>query len=512
MRQSMLPLHDRVARVWVLAALAAFALPFALQARDTEDALAVTQALTATEASSVREAVRACLAWDRPLEALGAAAEAVARRPASSTAWAELAAALYRNSDFDGAESAARRALDLNGNDADARVALARCLDTKGEDEECLKHFEEAVRLDPLHPAALRLLAAKLDSTEDRTRVLELLKRFVDLKAPGPSGRMFTEHAQKSREMLKALGDTATEVEPEWEKRPESVSVRMEVTEDQPSVTVEFGKIKSDCLFDTGEESLTLSEETVAAIGAKKVGQLPASTATGLEMMDVVLVPELKVGAFSIKNVIAGVGTGDIVGPSIFKSYRVKMDFQRKQLVLKRQPENTAPGGKDLEAAAGDAEGVRRMRFRRQGGLVWFPVAADGESAPLQRRGAWGFLDTGCQPTGLVFPRYLEALSSDPEKAPKTLPFRSALGGAARDGKEELMRLVPELKLRFLGCEMRAEKLISSDSLGSINQSTEAEADAIVGWPMILKTFKSLEIDFERCVLTCEPREAKVRK
>jgi hypothetical protein len=290
------------------------------------------------------------------------------------------------------------------------------------------------------------------------------------------------------------------------------VTVRMEVTEDQPSVTVEFGKIKSDCLFDTGEESITLSEETVAAIGAKKVGQLPASTATGLEMMDVVLVPELKVGAFSIKNVIAGVGTGDIIGPSIFKSFRVKMDFQRKQLVLKRQPENTAPGEKDLEAATGDAEGARRMRFRRQGGLVWFTVATAGDSAALQQRGAWGFLDTGCQPTGLIFPRYLEALSADPEKAPKTLPFRSALGGAARDGKEELMRLVPELKLRFLGCEMRAEKLISSDSLGSINQSTEAEADAIVGWPMILKTFKSIEIDFERCVLTCEPREAKVRK
>ncbi|MCW8131624.1 MAG: tetratricopeptide repeat protein [Planctomycetota bacterium] len=489
-----------------LAACAHWAAPL----RAGDDAHAAVQTRPVTRAQQLRDEVRVCMAWDQPLAALAASAEAVAREPDSAGAWSQLAVALFRNADMEGAEAAARRALKLNHNDPDGHVVLARCLDTKGENDAALEHLEEAVRLDPFHPAALRLLSSQLDHNEDRARIVELSQRYVELKLPGPSGHMFTQNAQKSMEVLKALGETATDVQPDLDKRPASVTVKMDVDEDQPTVQVDFSNgVKSGCLFDTGEESITLSPETVAAIGAKKIGALPAATATGLEMMDVVLVPELKVGGFVVRNSIAGVGTGDIIGPSVFHGYRVKMDFARRQLVLTRQPEDCEPSEDDLNPRAGDAPGLRRVRFRRHGGLIWIPIQTPDEAAPLKARGAWGFLDTGCQPPGLLMPRYLQALKSEPGKGPLTLPFRSSLGGAARDGKEEVMRLLPEFRVGLLGGEVRADKAISSESLSTISQSIEAELDMIVGWPMILKSQRAIEVDFERCVLTLEPRETK---
>lgn len=475
-----------------------------------EESLAV---IRPRPANLIREQGRNWLAWDRPLPALAAAADAVVRVPGSAQAWAQLAAALYRNSDFQRAEAAARRALELHPGDPDALVALARCLEIQGASEASLRQLEEAVRVDPFHPAAPRLLAAQLDPNDDRVRIILLMQRFLELKPQGPSGKMFAQHARQAVEVFKALGDTVTDEQPAWAERPERVAARLAISEDEPLISLEFPRVgKLEFLFDTGEESITLSPRTVKAIGAKKIGALPAATATGLEMMDVVLVSELRLGGFVIRNIVAGVGTSDIIGPTVFAGYRVKMDFARKQLVLARQPEDAQPGPRDLEPAAGDAEGIRRVRFLRQGGLVWFPVQTPNEAAPLRARKAWGFLDTGCQPPGLLFPRYLEALHSEPGKGPKSLPFRSSLGGAARDGQEQIMRVLPEFTVTYLGAEVRADKAISAESLGPINQSMEAELDLIVGWPMIQQAFKSIEIDYERCVLTLEPRELKARK
>lgn len=496
---------------YILAAGVACSCMAALRAGD--EAHAAVQTRPITRAGQLRDEVRICMAWDKPLPALAAAAEAVAREPEAAGSWSQLAVALFRNADFAGAEASARRALALNRNDADAHVVLARCLDTQGDDDGSVENLEEAVRLDPFHPAALRLLSAQLDTNEDRARIIELSQRFVELKSPGPSGHMFTQNAQKTMEVLKNLGETQVDVQPAWEQRPASVSVKMSVDEDQPAVEVDFGKgVKSECLFDTGEESITLSPETVQAIGAKKIGKLPAATATGLEMMDIVLVPELHIGGFVIRNSMAGIGTSDIIGPSVFKDYRVKMDFAKKQLVLTRQPENTEPSPKDLDAQPGDAPGVKRIRFCRQGGLIWFPISCTDCPVALKARGAWAFLDTGCQPPGLLMPRYLQALTSEEGKGPRTLPFRSSLGGAARDGQEEVMRLIPEFHLTMLGCDVHAQKALSSESLASIGQSVEAEIDMIVGWPLILKSLRSVEVDFDRSVLTVEPRDSKAKK
>ena len=58
---------------------------------------------------------------------------------------------LYRR-DYDAAEHHYRRALDLNPNDADRRMALAYLLALRGKSEEALGWMQEAMRLNPFHP------------------------------------------------------------------------------------------------------------------------------------------------------------------------------------------------------------------------------------------------------------------------------------------------------------------------------------------------------------------------
>jgi TolB-like protein/Tfp pilus assembly protein PilF len=84
-------------------------------------------------------------------------AEAAARRslrldPESSEAWASLAFSLEEQDDYDGAEEAYTRSVQLNGNDADARMWFGGFLGDTGRNDEALQHFEAALRLDPLHP------------------------------------------------------------------------------------------------------------------------------------------------------------------------------------------------------------------------------------------------------------------------------------------------------------------------------------------------------------------------
>ena len=454
----------------------------------------------------IKPRVELHLAWDKPLAALAASAESLAREPESPHAWGMAAAALFRNADFDASESAAKHALKLDPNQPDAHVALARCFDTLGFDEKEREHLEAAARAEAEHPVALRQLSGALDHNKERARAIELCKKYSDSKDPGPRGELFTRNAKQMLKLFDALKDTELSLLPLEAERTARAATPLSLAGDEPSVELDLGGVRKKFLFDTGEESLTITAETAKACGAKKVGELPASTATGIETMKVVLVPEVKLGAFRVRNVLAGVGSSDIVGPPIFKNCRVKMDFAKGEVVLTNQPAETRPAPQDLELQAGDPPGARRVRFRRHGGMVWIPVKTPGEAAPLARRIAWGFLDSGCAPPALLFPRYLEALKSEPGKGPLSLPLKTSLGGAAGEGIEQLMRVLPEFTLNFLGAEVRADKALSTDALLSVSAACECELDVIVGWPPIRRAFKSIEIDYARCVLVLEPK------
>lgn len=459
---------------------------------------------------ALRERVRVWLADDRPLPALAAATEAVAREPGSAAAWSALAGALFRNADFEGAEGAARRALALDSGDAEGLVALARCLETQGCKEEARTRLEQALVRDGRLAVALRLLEGLLDINTERARAIELNRRFVALDPPGTSGRLFARHASRMTGLLEALGQLELDAQPPWRERPAEIVLPLQVTEEGLFVEIVFEgqkggrRVRRSCLFDTGEESITLTRQTAEAFGVQKVGALPSSTINGIEEMTLVMVPKVSAGEFSLSNTLAGIGTADIVGPALFAGYRVKMDFSARRLVLARQPADVKPGPDDLK---NEPKGARRARFRCFGKTVWVAVHTPREAAPLKRRVAWGLLDTGCTPPALLLPRYLQALKSEPGKGPAALPFRASLEGAAHGGDtEQVLHVLPEFRLGLLGGEADAGGALSALSAASVSQATEAELDIVVGWPVIRRIFKSLEIDFERCVLTYEPR------
>ena len=454
----------------------------------------------------VRSRVELHMAWDKPLAALAVALETLAREPESADAWGMAAAAFFRNADFDAAESAAQHALKLDPSQPDAHVALARCFDTRGFDEKERAHLEAAVQADAGHPTALRQLAGALDHNKERARAIELCKRYATSKDLGPRGELFTRYALQLLKLFDALKETELSLLPPETERAERATTALSMAGDAPSIELDLNGVRKRFLFDTGEESLTLTLETAKACGAKHVGELSSATATGIATMKVVLVPEIKLGEFRVRNVLAGVGTSDIVGPPIFKNCRVKMDFGKGEAVLTNQLSDAKPTPQDLELQAGDTPGVRRVRFRRHGGMVWVAVKTPKEAAPLTRRSAWGFLDTGCAPQALLFPRYLEALKSEPGKGPLALPFKTSLEGAVGEGDTQFMRVLPEFTLNFLGVEVNVDEALSTDALLSVSATCECELDVIVGWPPLRRAFKSIEIDYMRCVLVLVPR------
>lgn len=448
--------------------------------------------------------VREWIERDRPLPAVCEALLATAVRPADAQTWADLAAALFRSGDFEGAERAARRALTINSGNADAFVALGRALATQGAGKDARTQYQSALTHSPQHPAALRLLAAALDLNDERPRVLELARAYLALERSGPP--VFAEHLQGAVKLIEALGDTRVNVSPPEAERPDRVVAPLALAE---GLRVELqqpnGKPFS-CLLDTGEESLTLTAATAEALGAKPVGALLNATATGLAEMRTVLVPELRMGAWKLSNVLASIGQHDIAGPALFGGYRVKLDWVRRELTLTRQPREAKAGPESDPGDLALPAGFRAFRFRRLGGIVCVPLEAPEGPAALRARPAWGILDSGCEPSAVLFPRFFDALKSTPGGAPLALPVPNALEGAAETRADGVTLVVPNVRLSFLGQTRNASMAYVSAEVAAINRVVEAELDAILGWPLIYGSFKSLELDFERCVLVVEPR------
>lgn len=455
-------------------------------------------------AVAVREKIR----LDRPVEALELARALVKKDPKSSRGLSTLATALYRDGHFDEAEKTARKALKLDKADPDALVALARCLRTRGEGEKARKRLEQALESAPHHPTAVRMMSGAMDLNEEREATLKLARLYVRLNPEGKA--LFVEHLRKMIKVVEGLEGKKLNVLPDWEQRPKRIVLPMRMTSRGPCVQVTLGADKRCwCLFDTGEESITLARRSAERLQAEKLVDLPTATATGIERMGLVLASRVSAKDYSISNVLCAVGTVNIVGPGIFRGYRVKMDIDARQLILTRQNQNTVPGKNDLKGAP---PGHQRVRFRRIGRMAWFPISTPNPAKALRERPAWGLLDTGCEPVCVLTPRYLKALKSERGKGPLALPIRSSFGGAARaKGRDEIMKVLPEFTFSMPGCTATVQGAVSSASVAAICRIVETEVDLIVGWPVIKRHFKSIELDFERCVMTFEPRVLQSR-
>jgi hypothetical protein len=452
--------------------------------------------------SGVRETVRQQLAQDNFRAALDAARAAVKQSPRSADAWSALAGALFRSGDFDGAEDAARKSLELRPADPDALVALARVLATQGEHAQARRELEAAIQADPVHPAALRLLAGCMDTNLERKKAADLARRFVELNPPGQE--LFVEHSRRFLRVLDTLRDVRLNEMPRWEDRAERIVLPLRVGADGLSLTLALAGQQRRFQLDTAEEGLTVSAETVRTLGLKSIGELPGVAATGLAPMGVVVVPDLEAAACRVRNVLAGVGASDLVGPGLFSGYRVKLDLAAGQLVLTRQPRDAAPHPKDIIAAP---SGTTRFRFRALGKLIWTPVSFPRRPAAFKDRPAWGMLDTACEPPAALTPRCLEALRAGGTEGPQAIPLQSTLAGSAGQASTpQLLWVLPELSVTVLGAAVRADGALAGRTFGEISRVVEAEMDLIVGWPVLHRVCKSLEIDFEKCVLTVEHR------
>jgi len=125
----------------------------------------------------------------RPAEAAATFAKAAQLSPQDSRTHYLRALALYR----DGGESdparraevvaAARRALALNGDDARARVLLARCYLADGKLEQAIEELERSLKADPRDATALYQLAMAYGKRGDTAGAERALKAYRDAKA-----------------------------------------------------------------------------------------------------------------------------------------------------------------------------------------------------------------------------------------------------------------------------------------------------------------------------------------
>lgn len=466
-------------------------------------------AFPAAEApTSLRAKARLLLARDKPLEALALASRAVADAPERAESWAALAGALFRNGDFEGAERAAQRALGLDAKDPDARVALARCLSTRGLDAEVRKALEAALEAAPEHTVALRLLAGQMDFNRERAEMLARMKRYVELAPHGE--RLFADHVRQTLKVLDAVGEKPLSVWPPEKELPERVELPLVLDNEGMKVELTIGGAKRLCVFDTGEESVTVSRATLEALKLPALADVPYATATGMERLTAVCLPELAIGegasAVRIASVLAYAGAADIVGPGVFGAYRVKMDFDRRKLLLAKQEAGAAPRDELPEAP----RGFERVHFRSLGRLVCAPFSVPGAPAAFGEHPAWAMLDSGCELPVVLMPRCLDALRSARRDWPQTITLRDRLAGAAPgEGKWQTMHVLPSFSAGVFGYAAKADGAVCAESVAEINKTLETELDAIAGWPVLRSLFKSIEIDFARNELLLEPRGGK---
>jgi adenylate cyclase len=122
----------------------------------------------------------------RSLPETSSSIEALARRAvaldgADAEAHSALSSALRRRADYDGALAEAARALAISPNLAFAHHMLGATLIFSGRPNEGLASIERSIRLDPRHPGAVRLMqvALALYVSREYTAAVEAAKRAI---------------------------------------------------------------------------------------------------------------------------------------------------------------------------------------------------------------------------------------------------------------------------------------------------------------------------------------------
>ena len=352
-------------RPWLaLAALAVLAAAPACKKNKESDAPGGSGAATKEEvAAAVKDAQQKAkvaglidlankdLGNGRYVSAAKRADEALAENPDNADAYAVLGAARWRAGDFEASTAAYRKALEVDPKNYGAALGLARNLQAIGQ-------HTEAIELQD------RLLAEEKDQLDPRLAKLWSHYALCDAKAviavtdeifqKMPADDPLLPLVQSYAAFFRAFEGKTDLCTIEGEKGGSNLDVNLQVGVKTAGATM-GGDFRQVILLETLEESI-IDPSTVKKLKLKQAGKYKPPGAT--EEVPLVLVPEVKFGKISVKNIPAivqpladyepmlGEIPGIVLGRQAMQGFgTITFDFPNSTLDLAKAPPSGAPEG-----------------------------------------------------------------------------------------------------------------------------------------------------------------------
>ncbi|MEZ4450726.1 MAG: tetratricopeptide repeat protein [Nannocystaceae bacterium] len=262
-------------------------------AQDAKIKKAKDEAKTAT----LIEQANADLAKGRYVSARNKANEALAVNPNDAHAYAVLGASHWRAGDFEASMKAYKEALELEKGNFGATIGLARCLQVLGDHKGAIEVID-ALPADSIKQ--LDALLSKLWSyyaLADADKSVEMADELFVKLGDDPIKPVIQAHAAFMRplegkgELIKIEGERGTS------------SAGLDVDGGLKYTGAEIGGDFSQIVFFELREEARIHTDLAKKLGLKPVGTYkPLGTDTDA---NIVLVPEIKIGKLSLKNVPA---------------------------------------------------------------------------------------------------------------------------------------------------------------------------------------------------------------
>ncbi len=304
------------------------------------------------KAGSLIDLANEDLAQGRYKSAAKRAEEALVADPNDANAHAVLGAALWRAGDYDGSTAAYRKAIEVDGKNFGAVLGLARNLQAAGQHEEAAKLQDGLIAQDKeqVDPRLGKLWSyyALLDVDNAQKELDEIFKK---LPANDPQLPLVQAHASFLRALVgkgpfNQVSGAATG------SSDANLNLDVGVKYSGASIGGEFGQV---IFLEIREESL-IDADLAKQLKLKEIAKFKPLDAPGEEQA-IVIVPEVKFGQLSIKNVpaivrsleaYAGIGEkpGMILGRQTMHALgSITFDFPKRALTISKDAPAAAPTG-----------------------------------------------------------------------------------------------------------------------------------------------------------------------
>ncbi len=238
------------------------------------------------------------LAKGRWVSAMKRADETLATNPRNADAHTVRAAALWRAGDFTGSTDAYRKALQSEPKHFGASLGIARNLQAIGQHTEAIQHMDALIAQDPKQLDPLLMKFWSLYTLLDvGTAELLLEKLFQVVATDDPQLPIVQAYATFVRALVKQgklvdiVGNTG--------KSDAQLDMNLGLKHSGANVGGQFARV----VFQEMQEEAHIDKGLVAKLKLKEIAKL--KPAGGTEEVGVVMIPEVKFGELTIKNVPA---------------------------------------------------------------------------------------------------------------------------------------------------------------------------------------------------------------